>query len=140
MNNLTDCTKNFIFTFGYGNRKDYDALIHYIREFDITHVIDVRLKPQAWSRKWYADSIANLCDCQNIHYISRPSLGNTSGCSDWIPPEPMDAKETLLELSELLENENILLLCAELDCNRCHRTEVASRLQDLTKASVTHLT
>lgn len=139
MNSLTDCTKNSIFTFGYGNRRDYDVLISYINRFNITHIIDVRLKPRAWSRKWYADSIANLCSCQNIHYISRPSLGNISGCSNWIPPEPQDAQENLFELSEILETGNILLLCAELDCNRCHRTEVATKLQDLTDASVTHL-
>ncbi len=139
MPNLTAPEKKIILTFGYGNRKDYNALLDYLHEFNITCVIDVRLSPRAWSRKWYGDAIEKLCVSENIRYISKASLGNVSGCSEWIPPEKKEAEQTLLEVAEMLETGNVLLLCAEMDSSRCHRVEVASKLQDLTNASVKHL-
>jgi hypothetical protein len=62
-----------------------------------------------------------------------------SGCNRWIPPENKEAEESLVEVAKILETGNILLLCAEMDSSRCHRVEVASKLQDLTNASVKHL-
>lgn len=139
MTNAAAAVQTTIFTFGYGNRKDYDSLLSYVQKFNITYVIDVRIKPRAWSRKWYGDAIENFCNSQNIHYCTRPALGNTSGCSNWVPPKPTEAKESLGELSKILKKENILLICAEMDSARCHRTEVAASLQAMTSASITHL-
>jgi uncharacterized protein (DUF488 family) len=131
--------EKFILTFGYGNRKDYDVFLKYIDEFKITYVIDVRLSPKAWTRKWYGDAIEKTCQSKNVQYLSRPSLGNTSGRSNWIPPEPTAATETLSELAEILTGSNILLVCAEMDYLRCHRVEVAEELEKLTSATVKHL-
>lgn len=128
-----------ILTFGYGNRKNYDAFLDYIDEFDVSCVIDVRLSPRAWSRKWYGDALEKLCSSRSICYLSKISLGNLSGCSDWIPPEIGEAEKALSEVAKILESGNVLLLCAEMDCSRCHRSEVASRLQALTGSSVEHL-
>ena len=131
--------EKMILTFGYGNRKDYDAFLDYLDEFDVAYVIDVRLSPRAWTRKWYGDSIEKDCESKNVKYISKPSLGNLSGCSHWIPPEDEEANHTLSEVAEMLVTGNVLLLCAEMDCVKCHRTEVASKLQELADASVIHL-
>lgn len=139
MANLAASRAHNILTFGYGNRKDYDALLDYIDKFDIAWVIDVRLSPRAWSRKWYKDALEKLCVSRNIQYLSKVSLGNLSGCSDWVPPEVAEAEKALSEVAEILKSGNILLLCAELDCSRCHRSEVASQLQALTDSSVEHL-
>jgi len=139
MPNLAAPEKKLILTFGYGNRKDYDAFLDYLEEFNVTCVIDVRLSPRAWSRKWYGDALEKLCASKNIQYISKVSLGNLSGCNHWIPPENKEAEQTLSEVAEILETGNVLLLCAEMDSSRCHRVEVASKLQDLTSASVRHL-
>ena len=130
---------NTIVTFGYGNRKDHNIFIEYLRKFDITHVIDVRSSPRAWSRKWYGDAIAKVCTSENVHYFSKLALGNTSGKSNWIPPEKAGAEKALCEVSELLNVGNILLLCAELDSSKCHRVGVAEHLQLMTNASVQHL-
>jgi uncharacterized protein (DUF488 family) len=130
---------NFVLTFGYGNRKDYDSFINYLDEFHVACVVDVRLNPRAWSRKWYGEAIEKLCASKNICYLSKASLGNTSGCSHWIPLEKKEADQTLLEISKILNSGNILLLCAELDSSKCHRSEVASRLGELASASVKHL-
>jgi uncharacterized protein (DUF488 family) len=139
MSKLTLPEKKLILTFGYGNRKDYDTLLDYIKEFNISCVIDVRISPRAWSRKWYGDAIEKFCTFNSIQYISRSSLGNTSGCEHWIPPEKEEAQETLSEVAEMIKTGNILLLCAEMDSSRCHRTEVASQLKELTNALVKHL-
>lgn len=128
-----------ILTFGYGNRKNYDAFLDYIDEFDISCVIDVRLSPRAWSRRWYRDALEKLCVSKNIRYLSKAPLGNLSGRSDWIPPDISEAEEALSEVAKLLESGNVLLLCAEMDYSRCHRTEVASKLKALTDSSIEHL-
>lgn len=130
---------NSIVTFGYGNRKDHDVFIEYLRKFNITYVIDVRSSPRAWSRKWYGDAIAKVCRTENVHYFSKLALGNTSGKDNWIPPEKAAAEKALYEVSELLNVGNILLLCAELDSSKCHRVGVAEQLQVMTNASVQHL-
>ena len=139
MFNSVASEKNFILTFGYGNRKDYEAFLGYLKEFSVTSVIDVRLSPRAWSRKWYGDAIEKLCISENIRYISKMSLGNISGCSQWVPPDQEEAEQTLSEVAEILETGSVLLLCAEMDSSRCHRVEVACKLQELTNASVKHL-
>lgn len=139
MLNSTTFEKNFVLTFGYGNRKDYDSFLNYLEEFSVTCVIDIRLTPRAWSRKWYGDAIEKLCTSKNIHYISKISLGNISGCSHWIPPVQKEAEQTLSEVADILKTGSVLLLCAEMDSSRCHRVEVACKLQELTNASVRHL-
>lgn len=131
--------KKLILTFGYGNRKDYDAFLGYLKEFNVACVIDVRLSPRAWSRKWYGNAIEKLCTSIDIQYLSKISLGNLSGCNHWVPPENKEAEQTLSEVAEMLETGNILILCAEMDSSKCHRVEVASKLQELTSALVKHL-
>lgn len=139
MSNLNQSNKHFIFTFGYGNRKTYESLLEYIERYNISYLVDIRLSPRAWSRKWYGESIEKLCASQNIKYLSRVSLGNISGKSYWIPPQQDKADETLSEIAEILQAENVLLLCAEMDCSRCHRVDVAYKLQELSSAIIKHL-
>ena len=134
-----DKKEKLILTFGYGNRKDYDLFLKYIDEFKIAYVVDVRLSPKAWTRKWYGDAIEKICQSVNIQYLAKPTLGNTSGRSNWIPPEPIAAAETLTEVAKFLDSGNVLLLCAELDYLRCHRVEVANELEKLTNVEIKHL-
>jgi uncharacterized protein (DUF488 family) len=131
--------RNIVLTFGYGNRKDYSSFLGYFEEFDVHCVIDVRLSPRAWSRKWYGDAIEKLCISKSVQYKSEPTLGNTSGSSRWIPPVQEEADRTLHEVARMLEDGNVLLLCSEMDYSRCHRVEVAQRLQSLTSAPIKHL-
>jgi hypothetical protein len=65
MNNLTSLESltlskidtKIIATFGYGNRKNYDALSNYIQQIEIATIADVRSSPKAWTRKWYGDAL-----------------------------------------------------------------------------------
>ncbi len=127
-----------IFTFGYGNRKNYDSLLSAIHKNNITYLVDIRLKPSAWTRRWYGTEIAKFCRSINIQYISMPCLGNISGKPEWIPPDLRAAKEGLQKLSEISKRDSILLLCAELDYRSCHRTAVAESIQKLNNELVHH--
>lgn len=139
MNLTTSTETNKIYTFGYGNRKNYDSLLTYLLKFDVKYIIDVRLSPRAWTRTWYGDKLESFCQSQNIHYISKTALGNTSGKANWIPPNKKQAQESLHELAEILQHSSLLLLCAEIDYKRCHRLEVAQSLSKITNVPVTHL-
>ncbi|MEL7504767.1 MAG: DUF488 domain-containing protein [Cyanobacteria bacterium J06554_6] len=131
--------KALILTFGYGNRKDYSELKEAISSFNVGLLVDVRLKPRAWTRRWWGDQISAFCEASGIDYASEPSLGNVSGKAEWIPPDKDAAKRSLERLSERASDQTILLLCAELDHNRCHRTQVADELNLLVNGKVRHV-
>jgi uncharacterized protein (DUF488 family) len=129
----------YILTFGYGNRKNYDIFLDHLQSFDVKCVVDVRISPRAWSRKWYGDRLQSLCSSKSIKYISKPSLGNTSGKENWIPPNQEEADAALQEIAEIAQNGNVVLLCAEINPHRCHRKEVADCLRKLISLPVKHL-
>ena len=139
MTHLHKAEKKHILTFGYGNRKDYDVFLGYLELFNVGCVVDVRISPRAWSRKWYGDKIAQLCASKGIKYISKAALGNISGNKNWIPPILEEANKALLEISNIAQSETIMLLCAEIDSSRCHRVDVAQELQKLVNVPVKHL-
>jgi uncharacterized protein (DUF488 family) len=139
MNNLQPCTNQYILTFGYGNRQDYESFIEYLDKFAVSCVVDIRFRPRAWSRKWYGDQIEKLCVEKGINYVSKIYLGNTSGNANWIPPDQQAAKKSLAEVAEIARLGNVLLLCAEKDWQRCHRLEVAHQLESLVQLPVKHL-
>lgn len=129
----------YIFTFGYGNRTNYDLFLEYLENNDIKYVIDVRKNPRAWTRRWYGDKIEQFCLSINIEYISKIDLGNTSGTKQWIPPNPKKAKAALREVAEITQQGRVLLLCAEMNPDKCHRVDVAEKLAKLVSLPVKHL-
>ena len=131
--------KETILTFGYGNRKNYNQFLEYLKKYNVTCVIDVRLSPRAWSRKWYGDKIREFCESNNIKYISKTALGNISGKKNWIPPDEEEANIALKEVAELTHRGAVLLLCAEMNPHRCHRLDIANQLTELVSSSVKHL-
>lgn len=135
----TSINPSFILTFGYGNRSNYDTLLSYIKEFKIDFLIDVREKPRAWSRKWYGDQIEKFCDEQGIEYLSETTLGNVSGTSHWVSPDPEKADQVLQDIAQKTKSKTVLLLCAEMDYHRCHRVEVAEELKKLTHQPIKYL-
>lgn len=128
-----------ILTFGYGNRRNYDELLAYIQEFNIDLLIDVREKPRAWSRKWYGDQIEKFCHEQAIEYLSETTLGNISGTSHWISPNPEKANQVLQDIAQRASSKTVLLLCAEMDYHKCHRVEVAEKLKQFMEQPIKHL-
>jgi hypothetical protein len=131
-----------IFTFGYGNRINYDDLISILTDQNIGCVVDVRLRPKAWTRRWYGEEIKKLCDSIGVIYVNETALGNTSGKSNWIAPDLRAATDALHRVASNLEagSNSILLLCAEMDNKRCHRSEVAEEVKKiLSQYPVEHL-
>jgi uncharacterized protein (DUF488 family) len=129
----------YIFTFGYGNRTNYDSFLAYLQNNDIKYVIDVRKNPRAWTRRWYGDKIQEFCLSKNIEYISKIDLGNTSGNQKWIPTNQKKAKAALREVAEITQQGTVLLLCAEMNPDKCHRVDVAEKLAKLVSLPVKHL-
>jgi Protein of unknown function, DUF488 len=129
-----------IYTFGYGNRVDYTELLDCFDRNSIATLVDVRMKPYGWSPIWHGESISKLCVERSVEYQSMPDLGNTSGASLWIPPDPVLARVALSQVTDRLKVGNILLVCAEKNPKQCHRTEVAHQLQERTNcsSSITH--
>ena len=132
-------TESSILTFGYGNRKTYDDFSNCLEMFNVDYVIDVRLSPKAWTRRWWRDKISQFCAEKQVNYISMPELGNISGKAQWIPPDNLAAEEAISRLSKIVEGKTILLLCAELDATRCHRSDVAVSLSNVIEATIKHL-
>jgi len=93
--NIKDISNRYILTFGYGNRKNYDVFSDYLEKFHIEYVVDVRAVPRAWSRQWYGEKISDFCQKNNIKYISKTALGNTSGNKNWIPANQQAASQWL---------------------------------------------
>lgn len=137
--NKDENSDELILTFGYGNRSTYDEFLSYLKDFKVICVVDVRLNPRAWSRKWYGEIIETVCCTKNIKYISKVSLGNTSGNSTWVPPNYQEASVALQEISEIAKIGTILLLCAEKNSCRCHRVDIAQQLQKLVDRKIKHL-
>jgi uncharacterized protein (DUF488 family) len=136
---MENLSRPLILTFGYGNRSNYDALLKYIKEYKIDILIDVREKPRAWNRKWYGDQLEKLCGEQGIEYLSETTLGNVSGTIHWVSPHPEKVDRVLQEIAKESQSKTVLLLCAEMDYRRCHRVEVAKKLQELTHQPINHL-
>lgn len=128
-----------ILTFGYGNRLNYDALLTYIKQFNVDLLIDVREKPRAWSRKWYGRQIEEFCHEQGIKYLSETTLGNISGTNHWISPNPERASQVLQDIAQIASSKTVLLLCAEMDHHKCHRVEVAEKLKQIIGQPIKHL-
>ncbi|WP_017325407.1 DUF488 domain-containing protein [Synechococcus sp. PCC 7336] len=131
--------KATIYTFGYGNRSNYDDLRSALLENEISTLVDVRKNPRGWSAIWGAKKLASFCDSLGIEYLSKKDLGNDSGNSTWEPPDRALAEAALVDVSKLAERRNILLMCAEKDWNRCHRAEVSERVKTMVGAGVVHL-
>ncbi len=98
-NNISKLKNKLILTFGYGNRKNYDIFLEYLNKYQVNFVIDVRMTPRAWSRKWYGNKLQEVCEAHNVKYISKTALGNTSGQQNWIPPDREAADIALGEVA-----------------------------------------
>lgn len=127
-----------IFTFGYGNRSSYKELLEHIKAYDIRYLVDVRKTPYGWSKIWHCGELEDFCNRNEVRYISKKELGNTAPSSKWIPANQKIANESLKSLVPYCK-QNIILLCAEANVNKCHRKEVAHQLSLITNIEIEHL-
>jgi uncharacterized protein (DUF488 family) len=132
-------TKQKIYTFGYGNRKNLEPLLAYCEEKGIDLLIDVRKSPRGWSTIWSKPYLEKHLPSHGVEYISLDALGNTSGKQDWVPVDEFEAQKALKQVVQLCNSQNVVLMCSELDPDRCHRVMVAERLSKLTGLPVENL-
>lgn len=128
-----------VYTFGYGNRKNLEPLLEYCQEKGIDILIDVRKTPRGWSTIWSKPYLERHLPNAGIEYLSISALGNTSGKQEWIPEDEFEAQKALKELAILCESKVVVLMCAELDPNQCHRVPVAQKLSKLIGLPVENL-
>lgn len=130
-----------IYTYGYGNSR-LEMLVDLVCLYGIDAVIDVRRSPVCrWSRDWNRRTLCT--ELLVAEYEHEPTLGNDQGAqpSQWIPYQGQQAADSALRsiAKRVARGEDILLLCAEADPERCHRRAVAKCLAELTGAEVVHL-
>lgn len=134
-----------IYTIGYGNQGFLpllDRLEDALRKVRGSHfiVFDVRRNPSSWCRDLSEPRIDKLLQMEGHDYRHCPNLGN-EGDRDHV--KLCDERHGLAELKVALEGlhngAEIVLLCAEFDPTRCHRTYVAERARELYGVEVVHL-
>ena len=135
-----------LYTIGYGNQglegilRRLEAALKGIHS---THflVLDVRRKPRSsWCRDLTWPAIAKNLQVNGHNYRHCQYLGN-NGNAERI--QLCDERLGLAELRTALEGlgngTELVLLCAEWDHKRCHRTYVAELAQKLYGVEVVHL-
>ena len=114
-----------ILTWGYGNRS-VDDLRRIVEEQGIARVVDVRRSRRTGNPRVRVNELEGIRG-----YLWWSFLGNTKGVPEgtWQPASEQGAHRGLVMLStHLRAGRKVLLMCAEADHQRCHRTEVARRL------------
>lgn len=124
-----------ILTIGYGNLVP-DAFFAKLNALEPDLIIDVRADPwHAWSGCYTADSLMRRFP----NYVPIPALGNFSRT---LPPQLIDEEIGFRQVLMLISPEwralpktvkfppitTVVLLCSELDENRCHRRYVKEKL------------
>ncbi len=110
-----------IFTIGYGNRNPvqfFDLLKNH-RE---AKVIDVRAFPVAHRKEF---SRLNLQKSPRYQWI--PELGNLTKSIENIRLK--DEPVGMAQLAQIIDTNDVILLCAEMSAAKCHRSYVARQLQ-----------
>lgn len=126
-----------IYTAGYSNIKDRDALLNAVRQQG-WKLVDVRLSPSsrnpAWSGKQLREAFAG-------DYLHVREFGNLNYRGDYgsgiVLADPMKGCEIV---TPILEKQSVVLLCVCGSPNGCHRSTVATALHEMTGLTVQHLT
>jgi uncharacterized protein (DUF488 family) len=137
---MPDIPRGAIYTFGYGG-SPLETLLRLVERYDISAVVDVRRSAVCrWSSDWGRESLSERVP----GYLHLPSLGNShvAAPGEWVPDNSAKACGALsvVVLSVAVNGIRILLLCAEADPAKCHRSIIAQQLTDLTGIPHQHLT
>lgn len=134
-----------IYTIGYGN-KGFEPLLNRLsdalRRARSTRfmVLDVRVRPRSWCRDLTHPNIAKNFHMEGHDYRWCRSLGN-NGSVETV--SLMNERLGLAELKTILDtlkaHEELVLLCAERDPQRCHRTYIAELAHEMYGLEVVHL-
>lgn len=134
-----------LYTIGYGNRgfRDVaDRLESALRKTRSSRfvVVDVRARPGSWCADLRYPAILKNFQVEGYDYRWIPNLGNNGDAEHiQLSNERLGMAELKVILEGLEPSEEAVLLCAERDHTRCHRTYIAKLAHDLYGVEVIHL-
>lgn len=116
-------------TIGYGGR-DTNSLICALKEMNADAVIDVRYKPYCgWNRDFCGEVLKEKLAAEGIDYLWISDLGNTTRDINNIKlANEALGIEKVLSVAAQYEYDTVVLLCAEADEKKCHRSYVRDKL------------
>lgn len=132
-----------VFTIGY-ERTTFEDFARTLVEAGVSVVIDVRARPHSRRREFAYKHLGPGLAEYGIRYESWPALGTPAAGREAAKRGDMEtfarvfetqlaateARDALVALGELAEQEVPCLLCYERDPAQCHRTLVGARLQE----------
>ncbi len=116
-------------TLGYGGR-DINSLISVLKEMNADAVVDVRHKPYcSWNRDFCGEVLKGKLAAEGIDYLWISDLGNMTKDIDNIKlVNEARGIEKVLAVVAQYEYDTVVLLCAEANEKRCHRSYVRDKL------------
>ncbi len=122
-----------LYTIGHGSRSFAEVQQH-LESHHVRTIIDVRSTPySAHAPDFSREALAEACSIAGMGYRwfgdhlggrpSDPGLRNERGATDWarLAAQP-GFQGSLAEVARLARDGGVVLLCAEVDPDRCHRS------------------
>jgi uncharacterized protein (DUF488 family) len=124
-----------IFTIGHG-ANDFRTIADFLNRFGIATVIDVRSRPYSrHAPEFNKDSIAELAATAGFGYRwMGDTLGGLGGT-----PDPASFLASLHQVLTLAHSAPVVLLCAEGEPSRCHRSTVLAPPLEQMGARIMHI-
>jgi uncharacterized protein (DUF488 family) len=140
-----------IYTAGYEG-KTVDEFLNLLMAAGISRLIDVRFNPISRRYGFHKSTLARLCNFLEIDYQHLPELGipgserddlsssakYTSLFNNYRSSLP-SRKDSLLNVTGLLQSKPSVLVCMEADPKFCHRNVLAQYLATLIDMPIQHL-
>ena len=138
-----------IYTIGYES-KDIDSFIAQLKDAQVTLLVDSRIRRGGRKVDFCANNFERHLTKAGISYKHYKELGTPEYLMQVMKKEGhyemseyskyLNKNNGILDkvVKETTDN-NIALMCFELDFRKCHRSIVAAKLSDLTGAKVHHL-
>ena len=145
-----DDSKPPIFTIGYGNDPSEEVFAR-LRQHSIEFLIDVRSQPYSkWSPDFSKDTLIALLDREGIRYIfmgdmigGRPDdpACYAEGKVDYTAVEQRDWYRNGIERLRTAwrRGRRVVLMCSEIDPERCHRSKLIGQTLDRLGIPVRHI-
>lgn len=140
-----------VFTIGYEGL-DIDTFMSMLRKQDIETVVDVRELPLSRKRGFSKRALSEVLSDAGLGYVHMAALGCPKPVrnryredGDWkrythgFVSHLKTQQDAIVELAQLATSTQCALLCYEADHNFCHRSMVATAVQEHSGAKVHHI-
>jgi len=125
---------NTIYTAGYSSLNHPSQLLAAAERFNAI-VIDIRIKPSSRNPRWRQSFMQKTLGDRYMHVGTYGNVNYKSG-----PIKLADPDAAATQLTPLLADHSLILLCMCDAPTRCHRTPAAEHLRTITGVVIQHLT